>query len=216
MTMDFRERHFLRLAAAATLVAALGACARKPMSHPEAAPGATQDKAADPSPLNPLGTVTLRDFRGIHAAYSAITGIDTAQSPSTKVQTAFESARANLPQATSADSYSAAALRQLVTLASTFCDELTTKEAALAQATRAFYQGIDFTKGPDAQAATARDQAVTTLATRFWGRPPEADEKATLVQLFSETGTTNDGAETRRRLLLVCTAVASSLATIQI
>lgn len=96
------------------------------------------------------------------------------------------------------------------------CNSLLTSEKALADGSRNFFNGIDFTKGVSTVADTAYATSIRAMARSFWGRNETADELSMIAAYKADfiTNTTaaakTQAASSSALMLATCAAMISS------
>jgi len=106
----------------------------------------------------------------------------------------------------------------LTNLASQFCNETVTREAALASTSRRYMASVDFTKPVSGVSDAVFASVVNNFAMALWGRAPTADESTTLLQGRADFVTALTGSNltavksTNNLMLFTCTGMLSSFA----
>jgi hypothetical protein len=104
----------------------------------------------------------------------------------------------------------------LTNLASQFCQQLVTNEAAMAAASRRFTASIDYTKGVSSVTDANYSAVTNAMAMAFWGRPASSDENTILLQAKADfisglTGSALTAASgTSNLMLYTCTGMLAS------
>lgn len=107
-------------------------------------------------------------------------------------------------------------LMGIANLASVFCNQALTTEAALADGNRKFFNGVNFNVGASSYSDAAFQRSMSTLGLAFWGREITSKELGILTQgkadFLSEYTTAElaNSASTRNLALYSCTAMLAS------
>jgi hypothetical protein len=161
-------------------------------------------------PAAAIKTSTVTHAGNLLDHISAMHGIDT---PSAAARTAYNDNRLRMSETGKVDTVTAPMWLAITNLSGRSCNDLIAKEAALPDAQRSFFGGVDFTKGPDAlkAASASLDSVVHKFARAVWARDEDAAEldliKSATAAQFSGTSTT----ATRNMVKFICSAMTASL-----
>lgn len=90
------------------------------------------------------------------------------------------------------------------------CNAIIAQEMGQTADQRRFFGGVDFTKGPAQQSASAIQGALGALAQAFWNRAPTGDEMAQLQQFAADLPESAAATQTQAIALGACTAMLAS------
>lgn len=142
-----------------------------------------------------------------------VTAMHGLSAPSPAARNTYNANRSRVTETGVADSVTAPMWLAITNVSGRSCDDLLTKEIALADAQRSFFNGVDFTRGPDtlkAQAGTL-DGVVRKFARAVWARNEDSAEldliKTAVQSQFSGTTASN----TRNMMKYLCAAMTASL-----
>jgi hypothetical protein len=161
-------------------------------------------------PAAAIKTSTVTHAGSLLDHISAMHGLDT---PSATTRTAYNDNRLRMSETGKADTVTAPMWLAITNVSGRSCNDLITKEAALADAQRAFFAGVDFTKGPDVlKAAPAGiDNVVRKLARAVWARDEDAVELAAIKTSASAQFSGTSATTTRNMVKFICAAMTASL-----
>ncbi len=110
----------------------------------------------------------------------------------------------------------------ITNIASTVCNELITKEAALPLAQREFFGDVDFTRSVSSVDLQKFENVVEKMSERFWGRELYEEEVQALTLGRSDFEKSLDSTDavnptqTRNLMLYTCTGMLASFETISL
>jgi hypothetical protein len=127
----------------------------------------------------------------------------------------FQERSSSLPQTGAFSELSPASVGIALSLTALFCDQMVETDARQPNSSaRWAHAMVDFNAAPSmALSPAVQDDIIATYADLFWMRSPDAEEERILrgmgAQLVSES--TNDPADTKKILGLMCATVGASL-----
>jgi len=167
-------------------------------------------------------TIGTRNFLQVKASMERATNVVTTSD--TNTINLYNSSVSRLSLDGAALSVSASALLATTTLASSYCSKAVANERASAAA-RVLFGGVNFGTGPAGLTDAVKNDVITKVTGRFWGRTPTAEERATMLLALNETqvavsqpfvrGATTVTLTANQQvdaiLLIACTAAGGSL-----
>lgn len=196
-------------------------------------PGMMETKGASvPDPnANPAPLDISQDTKPITIVYSEnllismqqMAGVTTV--PAAKI-TRFLSAKTKITETGKVDSVNAPMMSAIANTAADVCDELITRERALAAGDRRFLGLVDFTniQGSAGITEAAKDDVIRRMARSFWGRNESSAERVLIKRMLDEAmaegrpasfTATTAATDTANAMLFVCTSMMSSLDAIK-
>lgn len=190
-------------------------------------PGVVQSTKVSASTEGPSSLDLESDTKPVTVTYSEnlvvsmqqVAGIETL---SARARQAATGAIPKVSETGRADTVNAPMWIAVTNLGAEVCLDLITAEKAATPATsRRFFGQIDFAQGPTAISDGAKDDAIRRMARNFWGRNETVAEKSMLkstldaAMALPAVAGQNAAAETENALLLVCSAMLSSLDAIR-
>lgn len=133
--------------------------------------------------------------------------------PSNAARNEWNNNKGSISEEGLANSITQPMIKSLVSISAEVCNDLINKERNMAAADRVIFQSIDFGSGtvtaPQITAASKR------LSRSCWGRNPSSQEISDIVAGVNSTfsGAQANGQTTTRKMIFMCTAMASSFAT---
>ncbi len=161
-------------------------------------------------PANATKTTAVSHAGNLLDHVTAMHGLGT---PSAAARTGYNDNRLRVSETGKVDSVTAPMWLAITNVSGRSCTDLVNKEAALADAQRTFFVGVNFAGGPDALKASPAtiDRTINKLARAVWARDEEVAERdlirsAAMAQ-FSGTNTT----QLRYMVRYICSAMTASL-----
>jgi hypothetical protein len=174
----------------------------------------------DPS----AATIGTRNFLQLKASMERATNVPTTTDAATV--NLYNSSVSRLSLDGAPLSVNASMILATTTLASSYCNKAVSNERASAAA-RVLFGSVNFATGPAGLTDSIKNDVITKVASRFWGRSPTPEERATLLLAMSETASSVSVPFTRPNsatpvtlsqnqqvdaiLLVACTAAGGSL-----
>jgi len=161
-------------------------------------------------PVTATKTVTVTNVGALLDNVTAQLGLGT---PSAAARTAYDNNRSRVSESGVVDSVTSPMWLAITNVAGASCADLVTKEAALPDAQRNFFAGVDFTKGPDtakAQASTLNN-VVHKLARAVWARDEDSGELSAVTTSAGAQFSGTNAAQTSLMMRYVCAAMTASL-----
>ncbi len=173
----------------------------------------------DPS----AATIGTRNFLQLKASMERATNVPTTSDNA--IVTLYNSSVSRLSLDGAPLSVNASMLLATTTLASSYCSRAVANERANAN-NRVLFTSVNFGGGPAGLSDTIKNDVISKVAGRFWGRAPTAEERASLLLAMNETQssvttsfqntagqtiTLNANQQVDAVLLIACTAAGGSL-----
>jgi hypothetical protein len=151
-------------------------------------------------------TAAISDSQNLLAGMVVKAGVTA---PSTKTSQTFAAQSGKMPATGDVSQITAPAWMAVATLGSEVCNDLLDQETA-ANATRRFFNSIDFTRGPASVTANMKSDVIRRLARNFWGRNESAAESLLIKTAIDGSFSGATASDTRNEMLYLCTAMIAS------
>lgn len=159
-----------------------------------------------------LGVASVRTFNQLYESMATATGVD---GNTTQCKNAFNDARTRLSLDGSAEAVTPAMMLATTTLASCFCRNAVTREAALGMNDpgRILFAGLNLGGNQSLLTPSVRNAVFQSFAERFWRREATSSELEILSTAVDEAlaGQTSNSTQLRNALHISCTAALNSL-----